>query len=138
MLIKIETLSENPVKLKESIDPKEWNLDSFDIKFININIECVCSKVSGQVLIEAKVLTEREIVCSRCLEKAKQTAIQDFQLNYDVKEIESPLEISDDLRDEMLLNFPMKVLCCDDCKGICSGCGANLNKEKCSCKKKEI
>lgn len=35
--------------------------------------------------------------------------------------------------DELYLNFPMKVVCKDDCKGICPQCGVNLNEEACDC-----
>ena len=36
---------------------------------------------------------------------------------------------------EILVNWPMKVLCKEDCKGVCQFCGANLNEGQCSCKK---
>ena len=34
---------------------------------------------------------------------------------------------------EVLMSWPLKVLCKDDCKGICSQCGKNLNKGPCGC-----
>lgn len=34
---------------------------------------------------------------------------------------------------EILVSWPMKVLCKDDCKGICSTCGTNLNEATCNC-----
>ena len=34
---------------------------------------------------------------------------------------------------EILLNWPMKILCKEDCKGICSVCGQNLNDGECGC-----
>ena len=34
---------------------------------------------------------------------------------------------------ELSLNLPMKVLCKEDCKGICNRCGANLNYGTCGC-----
>ena len=34
---------------------------------------------------------------------------------------------------EVLMNWPMKVLCKEDCKGICSQCGKNLNTGSCDC-----
>ena len=37
------------------------------------------------------------------------------------------------IRDEILMDWPMKVLCSDSCKGICMKCGTNLNKGSCSC-----
>lgn len=38
------------------------------------------------------------------------------------------------LREELLLSMPMKVICTEACKGICGGCGAELNTEPCVCK----
>lgn len=34
---------------------------------------------------------------------------------------------------EILVNLPMKVLCSENCKGICNRCGTNLNHESCGC-----
>lgn len=34
---------------------------------------------------------------------------------------------------EINLNLPIRVLCTDSCKGLCPTCGANLNKQECSC-----
>lgn len=39
---------------------------------------------------------------------------------------------------EILVGWPMKVLCKDDCKGICSICGVNLNKTTCNCSQTAI
>ena len=42
----------------------------------------------------------------------------------------------DELMQEVfLLEMDMKNLCSEDCKGLCSGCGADLNREPCRCKK---
>jgi uncharacterized protein len=38
-------------------------------------------------------------------------------------------------RETFILNMPSKTLCREDCRGLCSGCGVNLNYEKCRCKK---
>ncbi len=35
--------------------------------------------------------------------------------------------------DEILLNWPMKILCRPDCKGVCPVCGRNLNEGTCEC-----
>jgi len=37
------------------------------------------------------------------------------------------------LHDEIIMNLPMKVLCREDCKGICRRCGADLNEGPCGC-----
>ena len=39
---------------------------------------------------------------------------------------------------EVLMSWPLKVLCREDCKGICAGCGVNLNVEECRCGTKPV
>ena len=41
-----------------------------------------------------------------------------------------PLEM---LWEELSLEMPVKALCDQECKGLCAGCGRNLNKEGCTC-----
>ncbi len=48
------------------------------------------------------------------------------------------LDLDAPICDEILLSFPMRILCRDDCRGLCAGCGADLNKEACRCTKKEV
>ncbi|MBC7645327.1 MAG: DUF177 domain-containing protein [Thermoleophilia bacterium] len=83
--------------------------------------------------------------CARCLEDAR------VALRIDTHEVHDPTQKDDeDLysffvdRDEVLdvsewafdavgIEFPTKVLCRDDCKGLCPSCGINRNEDTCSC-----
>ena len=42
-------------------------------------------------------------------------------------------DLSELARETFILNMPSKTLCREDCRGLCSGCGVNLNYEKCRC-----
>ena len=44
-------------------------------------------------------------------------------------------DLEDIVRTIFVLNMDSKLLCSDDCKGLCCGCGKNLNFESCSCEK---
>ena len=44
-------------------------------------------------------------------------------------------DLDDIVRTIFVLNMDSKLLCSDDCKGLCCGCGKNLNFEVCSCEK---
>jgi len=44
-------------------------------------------------------------------------------------------DLDDIVRTVFVLNMDSKLLCSDDCKGLCCGCGRNLNFETCSCEK---
>ena len=43
------------------------------------------------------------------------------------------LDLASLVREELLLSIPEQPLCREDCKGICEGCGAELNSEVCTC-----
>jgi len=43
------------------------------------------------------------------------------------------LLLEDAVREQVLLALPLKVICREDCKGLCPHCGKNLNTEQCSC-----
>ena len=45
------------------------------------------------------------------------------------------LELDDAVRTALLLELPSRILCKEDCKGLCSQCGADLNINECSCQK---
>ncbi len=85
------------------------------------------SKVDFRLILEVAVagqsFTDRQLV--------------DFEYNSDELEVvalEGPVvDLAELLCQQMLLALPQKVLCQDDCRGICSGCGASLNIERCGC-----
>ena len=43
------------------------------------------------------------------------------------------LNVDELINDELLLEWPTKILCREDCKGICKICGRNLNDGECGC-----
>jgi len=123
--------------LEENISAKKWDLDSSDVTFVdNINVKCEFERIGEEVIVDTKVISNREITCSRCLNKVLKTIKQDFKKSYNVKDSGEFLDMDNDIREEILLNYPMKVLCKPDCKGICYGCGINLNLESCQCRSK--
>lgn len=48
------------------------------------------------------------------------------------------LDVDRLIYEEILIGFPSKVLCKDDCKGICKVCGANRNEMACDCDGTEL
>jgi uncharacterized protein len=90
--------------------------------------------------------------CSRCLEAARLPISAPFKYILTPAQAEHPEEqelnaedldfiyYQDDLIDldplvaeQILLQIPMKVLCREDCKGLCPHCGISLNQHSCQC-----
>lgn len=134
MKIAVEKINDKALEIKEDIPAHSWGMDSADITFKgNLHIDCIFVKVNKEIVVEASITIHRDIICSRCLSVTPQVVKQSFKRNYNIDNLGSDLDIDDDIREEILLNFPMKVLCKPDCKGICPGCGVNLNFEECKC-----
>ena len=48
------------------------------------------------------------------------------------------IDVSQEVRDLVILSLPPQIFCSPDCKGLCPRCGANLNAETCRCTKDEM
>ena len=111
----------------------------------NIRVEHVKGR---QLLITGKGKVVVEIPCDRCLEPVQNELELDFVKNVDLSVADG--EQSDDFDEsnyidgyeldveqlvcnEVLIGWPTKVLCSEDCKGICNVCGQNLNQGACNC-----
>ena len=85
-----------------------------------------------------------DLVCDRCLKQFRQEYTMHFEhilvqkLNSDNDDYlvcaDGVLDLEDTVRTDVLLELPGKVLCSEDCKGLCCQCGKNLNEGPCQCK----
>jgi len=106
--------------------------DFVDVEPVRIHILNTGNRI---LILNGSVNLTLMIPCSRCLELVMNQTDEDRVKALD----EQPylqgynLDVDQLVRDELLLNLPMKVLCNEDCKGICNRCGANLNYETCDC-----
>ena len=111
-------------------------------------------KTDDMIYLEASIKYAYKEICARCLcgflntveSPFKARIVNHFEDMNDLGDSEefSLLQINDviDLRDVIkqviYLFLPMKALCTENCKGLCSVCGANLNIEKCKCNENAI
>ena len=98
---------------------------------------------------QMEVTGEGELVleypCDRCLSPVEVRIPLMIQRRFDTETLldeehelvpfvsEEQIDVDLLFADEALTVLPMKVLCKEDCKGICPKCGANLNEGPCSC-----
>ena len=88
------------------------------------------------------------LVCDRCLKSFQREETLEFEhilvqkLNSANDDYlvcaDSVLDLEDLARTDILLELPTKVLCSEDCKGLCSQCGKNLIEGSCICETKQI
>ena len=94
--------------------------------------------VSDRLIVYGKLATEVKFRCSRCsLEFAKAVIDSDFDSVRDVEPGDSSVDLTQDMREAIILAFPTYPLCSQSCKGLCSDCGIDLNKGGCECKPRQ-
>lgn len=115
------------------------------LKLVNIGV--------GKARVEAEVELVFDTFCDRCLTEVPTvlTLLSEREIASPDITPDSPTDQEGDREDELdymegyqlnvetfvyneiLLNWPMKILCKESCKGICKVCGQNLNKKECGC-----
>ena len=92
-----------------------------------------CARCLADVEDTVRFLCEKTVADEKGLLRLENTENDDYvQIKGGKLDLDAPI------CDEILLSFPMRILCSDDCKGLCAGCGADLNRESCRCTKKEV
>lgn len=128
-----------------------------DMEAISVNqpVEVVgCVVNNGNVLeLIAHVVTGITVQCSRCLDEVQIPLEFDFTERYcqcDSTKADKDLEedciefqgefidLSQAVRENVLISQPLRFLCKDDCPGLCPQCGNNLKEGQCNCRKEEV
>jgi uncharacterized protein len=87
-------------------------------------------KLNDSVVIRGRYQVIFRALCSRCCEEFDYKLDKPFKFEYKIdsqKELDLELVIAEDI----LLSLPLKILCKEECKGLCEVCGQNLNIDNC-------
>jgi uncharacterized protein len=112
----------------------------------------------NEVFVNGHVETRAQVECDRCLQPVEIPVNTDFALQYvtgseyeaaravELTEAEMSIAVFDGevidideiVKEQVVLTVPTRMLCREDCKGICPECGADRNSGECSCSTNEI
>jgi len=122
-----------------------------------VKVVGLAQAVGGIYTLKGTVSTELTLQCSRCLTNFSYDLKNQFdevyipndiEMNWDHKEnveednvhyLDSDeIDITKIVEEAVLIQIPMVPICKEDCKGLCSNCGNNLNQTSCDCKTEVI
>ncbi len=145
--IRISGLSNGLHEYHFSSDPSDIGLGSNFTAPVEVN--AALDKSSRQMYLKASVQTSGLFACDRCVEEFEQLLEGSYSMLYVYNEYElgnrEPAEVqvinpdavyidlTEDVRQMTLLSVPLKLLCKEDCKGLCPQCGTNKNIRTCAC-----
>ncbi|MCH7842027.1 MAG: DUF177 domain-containing protein [Chloroflexi bacterium] len=96
-------------------------------------VKLTCGRCIDQFELQSRLKMEEEsfptddLVSGQTTDSSEET---EGVIHLDAQHV---LDMTEVLRQCVLTEVPIKPLCCEECLGLCPGCGSNLNKEKCKC-----
>ena len=130
-----------------------FELDLSDMEFAGrypisrpVIVEGVVRNRAELLSLELTASTTLDAVCDRCgevfdkpfhldCEYLLATELEDEENDEILLLEDGTVDLGELSREVFILNMPTKLLCREDCRGLCPGCGVNLNYEVCRCKK---
>jgi uncharacterized protein len=100
-----------------------------------LSYDLTVQRISSELIVKGTLEIGLGCRCARCGgDFIKKIFIPDFYRNFVLPSKNELINLTPDLREDILLSLPMVVVCSDTCRGVCGGCKVNLNREKCKCK----
>lgn len=164
LTIKIDEIPDEGLNLewveeKDSISSYLKNFSNIDFDFETPLFSNIKVKKAGKsILIKGKVSTTLILRCGRCLKEFLYPVSTNFDLTFfSIKDFNFPEEVElteEDMEmnfyeggeihlseiafEQVFLEIPYQPLCNEDCKGLCTFCGQDLNIASCGCVKEDI
>lgn len=159
MIIELFSVKDSPHKFEFLFAPEEIELEQENVKLIE-NVKIIGELTKGIVRIETHgtIRAKAEIECTRCIQpiekeleipfkasfiapehftEAKEAELHESDLDVSVYE-DDKIDLTELVREQIILNLPEQIFCREDCKGLCAKCGENRNLIDCKCEEKEI
>lgn len=156
MILNLTTLDEGVREFGFQIHKNTYSQDSGIPEMLSpVRSTVRLIRTGNQVLITGRFIAVVNIICSRCLEYFQYSIESDYNCDFrpdnnksdDDENIEltpneldiiwyknNELDLIEQIRQNILLNLPMRPLCNENCRGLCVQCGINLNYNNCGCK----
>ncbi len=152
MKIQVGGLSDGIYQFALAEDATSLELDGQFKDQVSANV--TVEKNGAQIFLKAGVSAQGAFECDRCLTPFVSRLASSFRMYYVVGETAdsridpaelkivppgfSVIDLSDDIRQTVLLSVPLKLLCREECKGLCPHCGVNLNFRTCTCSETSV
>jgi len=149
MFIRLAALADGTNTVHETSAPEEIGLDA-EIFHSPVELTGEVHRSENGFDFRLHVATEGDFVCDRCAVGFRRTVESDIRLlavrrtGHAPREREAEglvtigmhdaeINLDQEILDALILGLPMKILCREDCRGLCPRCGADLNEGPCGC-----
>jgi uncharacterized protein len=129
----VNEISKHGLDITKEIAPSTLQLDTSQIHYPSgIKVSTHLERDKETVFVKCVINAQERKICSRCLEAFDTIFTKQADFVYKIGN-EHTIDLSDNIKDTIILEYPIKQLCKPDCRGLCQKCGANLNNGRCNC-----
>jgi uncharacterized protein len=144
----IANLQDGLSSAERTLLPEEFDLPADGEFQHEIRVRLEIEKVGRNIFILAELETAVAAICDRCAEPFREPLAEKYRMLYTsdpemaneadesifiIHETADEVDLTEPLRETLMLALPAKRLCRPDCQGLCDHCGANLNEVACAC-----
>jgi uncharacterized protein len=135
MKVPVDQIRPEGLTIEAEVDPQGLDCNTEIASFRSpLKIEVQLHRVNDVVNASLTVNGSMSMVCCRCLAEITTDITKNFSVDYPLEKGMRVIDLDPDIRDYIMLDYPLKPLCKENCKGLCPRCGSNLNDvTKCDC-----
>jgi uncharacterized protein len=141
-MLRFKVVDIGPEGLEIDTDIPAEIIDSVKEKFIKFtqpfHLVAILHKTGDKVIVTGSMSSIYRGECGRCLDAVEGKWDKEFTFAVETDRTTEFIDITEPLREEVLLYLPEKIVCSDECKGLCPVCGENLNKKECGCDRSDF
>lgn len=131
--IPVNQISDETTPIHEWMDAKGLNLDVENVRFKGrVEFRGCLERVDENLSVGIHTEGMQTLTCSRCLENFDRQFNKDMLFTVEIQG-QMTINLLPFLREEIVVEYPIRALCGENCKGLCPSCGANLNQGPCRC-----
>jgi len=157
LLLKVQELTSRqlPATLQGTLDLTELFRNHPEYHPLSpLQFDLTANPAEDLVFVTGSMSCEVRMQCSRCLETFDETvrvpfdeqfrkvSDEDEEANEDDEEAvpvtEEKIDLTPYIMEEFVVQLPYAPLCNEDCRGLCSECGTNLNEQSCGCNTERV
>ena len=127
----------------QEIEIEELEVLDDPVKFTDVHLEGEMLATENSVSLTGVLTANAVTRCARCLGRVVLPMETEFNEVF-LRELKdddpdsypltgSDVELNEAAKNALLLELPYRILCSEDCKGLCPKCGKNLNEGSCTC-----
>ncbi len=91
--------------------------------------------LGDQLVVKGELQVPMQAQCGKCAEFFSTTVEENsFLRAYEISEATETVDITPDIREDILVQVPHYPVCKPECRGLCPQCGTNLNLASCACR----